>query len=67
MTMLSFRVDDDVAMHAEWAEALGVDRSELMSDALHRHLVRLPAENDIRAWNDQPLDNSESALAEIAD
>lgn len=38
-----------------------------MRDALHRHLVRLAAENEIQAWNDQPLDGSESALAEIAD
>ena len=68
MTMISFRVDDEEAMRTQqWAEALGVDRSELLRDALHRHLVRLAAENDIRAWNDQPLDSSEAALAEIAD
>ena len=68
MTMISFRVGDEEALRTQqWAEALGVDRSELLRDALHRHLVRLAAENDIRAWNEQPLDGSESALAEIAD
>ena len=66
--MISFRVDDEEARRTQqWAEALGVDRSELLRDALHRHLVRLAAENDIQAWTDQPLDSSESALAEIAD
>lgn len=68
MTMISFRVDDAEAIRTQqWADALGVDRSELLRDALHRHLVRLAAENDIQAWNDQPLDDSESALTEIAD
>jgi predicted transcriptional regulator len=68
MTMMSFRVDDEEAVRAQqWAESLGVDRSELLREALHRHLVRLAAENDVQAWNDQPLSDSESALAEIAD
>jgi predicted transcriptional regulator len=66
--MISFRVDDEEARRTQqWAEALGVDRSELLRDALHRHLVRLAAENDIQAWTDQPLDSSESTLAEIAE
>jgi predicted transcriptional regulator len=68
MTMMSFRVNDEEAVRTQqWAESLGVDRSELLRDALHRHLVRLAAENDVQAWNDQPLGDSESALAEIAD
>ena len=68
MTMMSFRVDDEEAVRTQqWAESLGVDRSELLRDALHRHLVRLAADNDVQAWNDQPLDDSESALAAIAD
>ncbi len=68
MTMMSFRVDDEEAIRAQqWAESLGVDRSELLREALHRHLVRLAAENDIQAWKDQPLGDSESALTEIAD
>ena len=68
MTMMSFRVDDEEAVRTQrWAESLGVDRSELLREALHRHLVRLAAENDVQAWTDQPLDESESALAKIAD
>ncbi len=68
MTMISFRVDDGEAVRTQqWAEALGVDRSELLREALHRHLVRLAAENDIDAWTDLPLNDSESALAQIAD
>jgi hypothetical protein len=66
--MLSFGVDDEEAVGTQQrAESLGVDRSELLRDALRRHLVRLAAENDVRAWKDQPLGDSESALAEIAD
>jgi antitoxin component of RelBE/YafQ-DinJ toxin-antitoxin module len=38
--MLSFRVDEsDAAQAQEWADRLGVDRSELLREALHRHLV----------------------------
>lgn len=68
MTMLSFRVDDDEAADAQqWAERLGVDRSELLREALHRHLVRLRAETDIEAWNEFPLGSDEMAFSEIAD
>jgi hypothetical protein len=49
MTMFSFRVDDEEAIRTQqWAEALGVDRSELLRDALHRHLVRLAADQRLR-------------------
>jgi len=68
MTMLSFRVDDEEAAIAQqWAQRLGVDRSELLRDALHRHLVRLRAEVDIDAWQAAPLTDDEVALAESAD
>ncbi|MGH8935715.1 MAG: ribbon-helix-helix protein, CopG family [Acidimicrobiia bacterium] len=68
MTMLSFRVDDQEAAEAQrWAERLGVDRSELLREALHRHLVRLASETDIQAWTRAPLTPDEQALAEIAD
>ena len=68
MTMLSFRVDDEEAADAQqWAERLGVDRSELLRDALHRHLVRLRAESEIEAWGATPLTDDETAFAEIAD
>ncbi|MEO6126604.1 MAG: CopG family transcriptional regulator [Ilumatobacteraceae bacterium] len=67
MTMMSFRVDEDEAIRTQrWAEAIGVERSELLRDALHRHLAQLDAEHDIRTWIDQPLSEPESTLAEIA-
>ena len=66
--MLSFRVDDRVAEDAQrWAEALGVDRSELLREALRRHLDRLASEGDDRRWADEPPDEGERALGEIAD
>ena len=68
MTMLSFRVEaHDEAEVRRWAARLGVDRSELLRDALRHHLVRLAAEDDARAWGEQPLDEGEQALAAIAD
>ncbi|MGH9113787.1 MAG: ribbon-helix-helix domain-containing protein [Acidimicrobiales bacterium] len=68
MTMLSFRVDvDDAADAQRWAERLGVDRSQLLRDALHRYLVRLEGEDDAQIWLDQPLDAGEQSLAAIAD
>ena len=68
MTMLSFRVDDDEAVAAQqWAERLHIDRSELLREALHRHLTRLRAEHDIDAWQDTPLTGDEQAISQIAD
>lgn len=68
MTMLSFRVDDHDAEQVQaWATRLGIDRSELLRDALRRQLVRLASENDAVIWNDQPLDENEQSLAVIAD
>ncbi len=68
MTMLSFRVDDQEAAEAQrWAERLGVDRSELLREALHRHLLRLASENDATTWQNLPLDEGERSLAQIAD
>lgn len=41
MTMLSFRVEEPVAAEAQaWAERLGLDRSELLRQALRWHLLR---------------------------
>ena len=55
--MLSFRVDDSDAVEARrWAEILGVDRSELLREALRRHLDRLAAETDVDSWEQKPLD-----------
>lgn len=68
MTMLSFRVDAaDAAQAQAWAERLGVDRSELLRDALRRHIVRLAGEVDAQTWEEQPLDDGERSLAAIAD
>ncbi len=68
MTMLSFRIDDHVAQDVQtWADRLGVDRSELLRDALRRHLNRLASENDARTWQHQPLDPGERAWADVAD
>lgn len=68
MTMLSFRVDDAEAMSVQrWAERLGVDRSEVLREALRRHLARLAAEQDIAAWAAHPPTAAESGLTEIDD
>lgn len=68
MTMLSFRVDDRDADEARrWADALGVDRSELLREALRRHLDRLASEGDADRWEASPLDDREQALSAIAD
>lgn len=68
MTMLSFRVPEAEAVELHrWAESLGVDRSELLRDALHAHLVRLCGEHDATTWLDAPPTEAETALAAIAD
>ena len=68
MTMLSFRVDDRDANEAQrWAEALGIDRSELLREALRRHLNQLASEGDADRWTAVPLDDGERALREIAE
>lgn len=66
MTMLSFRVDDGEAEAAqEWAHRLGVDRSQLLRDAL-RHLVRLRSEEEAETWASTPL-TAQERIGEIAD
>jgi hypothetical protein len=66
--MLSFRVDDRDANEAQrWAEALGIDRSELLREALRRHLNQLASEGDADRWTATPLGEGERALREIAD
>jgi hypothetical protein len=50
-----------------WAELLGVDRSELLCDALRCNLLRLAGENDALIWVEQPLTDGERAIAAIAD
>lgn len=68
MTMLSFRVDEaDARAVKEWAESLGIDRSELLRDALRRQLDRLASEGDALRWAAQPLDAGERSFEAIAD
>lgn len=68
MTMLSFRVDDrDAADLQRWTQALGIDRSRLLRDALRQHLDRLAAEQDAESWVAAPLEPSEQLLSRIAD
>jgi antitoxin MazE2 len=68
MTMLSFRVDDDDARRIQrWAERLRVDRSQLMREAIRRHLDRLASEDDVAAWERSPLSQGEQSLAAVAD
>lgn len=68
MTMLSFRVaESDAAEIQRWAQALGVHRSEILRDAVHRHLVQLRGEEDAARWARTPATEAEASLAQIAD
>jgi hypothetical protein len=68
MTMMSFRVEETEANQAQrWADELGIDKSELLRQALHQHLVQLASENDAAIWEEQPLTSAESAIGQIAD
>ena len=68
MTMLSFRVAaDEAAQLQRWADELGVERSELLREALHRHLVGLGAQLDAERWEALPATDEELSLASIAD
>lgn len=68
MTMISFRVDDaDAAEIEQWARRLHIDRSELIRDALRRHLAQLAADHDVHAYVEQPVTDEERALVQITD
>lgn len=68
MTMMSFRVDDSEAIQAQrWAHELGIDKSELLREALHLHLTRLASEQEVLTWIDNPLTADETAIAQIAE
>ena len=68
MTMLSFRVDEgNAGLVQVWAARLGIDRSELLWDALRRHLLRLASEKDAAIWLDHPLEEGERSLESVAD
>ncbi len=66
--MVSFRADDDDVADADrWAKRLGVDRSELLRDALASHLARLAAEADVHGYETQPFTAEEAALDAVDD
>jgi predicted ArsR family transcriptional regulator len=68
MTMISFRADEsDAAEAARWAQRLHIDKSELLREALRRHLAELAADQDVQAYADQPLTDAENDLAQVAD
>jgi hypothetical protein len=68
MTMLSFRVAESEAAEIQhWAEALGVARSEILRDAVHRHLVQLRGEDDAAKWARAPVTEAEASLTAISD
>lgn len=68
MTMISFRVDKAEASAAQrWADELGIDKSELLREALHRHLTRLASEHETEIWLQQPLTADEGAIGQIAE
>jgi hypothetical protein len=59
MTMLSFRVADAEATEVgRWAQELGVDRSQLLREALHTLLVQLRGERDAERWARTPAEQS---------
>ncbi|HEY1507689.1 MAG TPA: ribbon-helix-helix protein, CopG family [Solirubrobacteraceae bacterium] len=67
MTTLSFRVPEADATEVQrWAEALGVNRSEVLRDALHRHLAAIQGESDADRWAQLPAAETERSLDEVA-
>jgi predicted transcriptional regulator len=68
MTMLSFRLEEEQARSLErWAQKLGVERSELIRQALDRHLAALAGGDEVAAWLATPLSEDEASLAAVAD
>jgi len=66
--MLSFRVEEsDAQAVREWAERLGLDRSQILREALRKYLAKLASETDATVWERMPLDSAEQSLGGIAD
>ncbi len=66
MTMLSFRVEPGEAARArEMADALGIPQSEMIREALRRHLNALAAQRDAAAYETNPLSPQELSLMEV--
>ena len=61
--MVSFRAEEEDMEEADrWAKRLGVERSELLRDALASYLARLVAEAEPGAYGANPFTPEESAL-----
>lgn len=68
MTLLSFHVNDNQAADAQrWADRLGINKSELLRDSLHRYLGWLESEEEADRRQARPLTDTESMLGAIAD
>ena len=66
MTMLSFRVEPREAARArEMADALGIPQSEMIREALRRHLNALAAQRDAAAYEANPLSPQELSLMDV--
>ena len=66
MTMLSFRVDpSEAARTRQMAEALGIPQSEMIREALRRHLNALAAQRDAAAYQANPLTPEELSLVDV--
>lgn len=66
--MVSFRADeDDVARADDLAERLGIERSELLREALASHVARLLAEYDAEAYRAAPFTDAEVSIERAAD
>lgn len=66
MTMLSFRVEPEVAEKVrEMAVSLGIPQSEMMREALRRHLNELAAYHDALVYEENPLTPDELAFASV--
>jgi len=63
-----YRVADEDAERVQaWAERLGVDRSELLREAVRQHLLRLASKDDAAILVESPLESREQTLTAIAD
>jgi len=66
--MVSFRVEeDDLAAADRWAEELGIERSELLREALASHLARLAVAIEADAFDEQPFTSDEASLDDADD
>lgn len=66
MTMLSFRVPPDEAARAQQlAESLGIALSEMIRDALRRHVNAIGAERDAEIYEAMPLTKEELSFSAV--